>query len=158
MSGYLVLERKRRGGAADFTLLRDRFAWLAFLFPLFWALFHRLWLEALAILAIGAVIGALGSWDMLANFAPGIGLAAMFLFGLEANSVRAAALRRRGFADWGVVEAENAADAELRYIAERHGDEIEAASAPEMPTSRPSGGGTSKPGAALGLLGYGQGR
>ena len=156
MSSYLVLEKPARGAAeADFVVLRDRFSWLAFLFPLLWALFNRLWIEALGILALTLVLGVLGETTLLASVAPFLALAFMLLFGLEASTIRAMALRRRGYADWGVVEADNSADAEIRYLAERYGDAAEPVRAPAMTMGRPAHGHTAP---ALGLFGYGSGR
>lgn len=154
MASYLVLERPRQGAAEpDFRLVRDRFAWLAFLFPVLWALAHRLWIETLVLVVLTALVGALGSLPSLAGIMPFVGLALMMLFGMEANAIRAAALRRRGYADWGVVEADSAGDAEIRYLSERYGDAPPPAPRPVLGRANPAQGAP-----ALGLLGYGTGR
>ena len=74
------------------VLVREGFAWGAFLFALPWLLLHRLWLEALAY--VGAVL-------LLAAFLPQpaalpVALALHFLLGAHAQDLRRAALARRG--------------------------------------------------------------
>lgn len=74
------------------VLVREGFAWGAFLFALPWLLVHRLWIEAIAY--IGAVL-------LLAAFVPQaaalpVALALQFLVGAQAQDLRRAALARRG--------------------------------------------------------------
>ncbi|TDH62014.1 DUF2628 domain-containing protein [Dankookia rubra] len=74
------------------VLVREGFAWGAFLFALPWLLLHRLWLEA---------IGYLGLVLLLAAFVPEaaalpVALALQFLIGAHAQDLRRAALARRG--------------------------------------------------------------
>ncbi|MCT7376224.1 DUF2628 domain-containing protein [Chelativorans salis] len=120
MASYLVLEP---GGAAQekaekAVFVRDGFAALAFLVPFFWFLWHRMWLEALAALVLGLMLGALGTLLGFSLVAPLIGLLLSVLIGLEAQNLRVAALRRRGWSVWGVVEAGNHNEAEMRYAAD----------------------------------------
>lgn len=123
MASYVVMEPPVRG-SDDAVVVRDGFYFLAFIVPLLWLLVHRLWIEALAVLAVTLSVAAAGSY-VLAGPAGSIAALALNLFiGLEASSLRLAALRRRGWRDWGVVEAENRDDAEIRYLlrAEATGD------------------------------------
>ena len=74
------------------VLVREGFAWGAFLFALPWLLLHRLWIEAIAY--IGVVL-------LLAAFLPDVAalpvaLAVQFLLGAHAQDLRRAALARRG--------------------------------------------------------------
>ena len=74
------------------VLVREGFAWGAFLFALPWLLLHRMWLEA---------IGYLGLVLLLAAFVPEaaalpVALALQFLVGAHAQDLRRAALARRG--------------------------------------------------------------
>lgn len=115
MASYVVMEPPARG-SDDAVVIRDGFYFFAFIVPLPWLLVHRLWIEALALLAVTLVIAAAGSY-ILAGPAGSIAALALNLFiALEAASLRLAALRRRGWRDWGVVEAENRDDAEIRYL------------------------------------------
>ena len=74
------------------VLVREGFAWGAFLFALPWLLLHRMWIEAVAYL--GLVL-------LLAAFVPEaaalpVALALQFLVGALAQDLRRAALARRG--------------------------------------------------------------
>ena len=74
------------------VLVREGFAWGAFLFALPWLLLHRLWIEAIAYL--GVIM-------LLAAFVPPpaalpVALALHFLLGAHAQDLRRAALARRG--------------------------------------------------------------
>jgi len=76
-----------------------------------------LWIEAALALALALGIGALAT---LEGFAGGtlLSLLVALFFGLEAPTLYLAALRRRGWREVGLVEADSAADAETRYLAE----------------------------------------
>ena len=74
------------------VLVREGFAWGAFLLTLPWLLLHRMWIEA---------IGYLGLVLLLAAFVPEaaalpVALALQFLVGAQAQDLRRAALARRG--------------------------------------------------------------
>jgi hypothetical protein len=82
----------RRASARAPILVREGFAWGAFLFALPWLLLHRLWIEAVAY--VGVVL-------LLAAFLPEVAalpvaLALHFLLGAHAQDLRRAALARRG--------------------------------------------------------------
>lgn len=147
MAAYVAMEPP--GGNAERTVLvRDGFTALAFLLPVFWFLFHRLWIEAA--LALAATL-ALGSLDTLGGLGgPLLTLLFSLLAGFEAPALRLWALRRRGWIERGVVEAGNSGDAEARFFLGGDGEaEGGAPSAPGAGSGRP------RPGAVpvLGLLG-----
>lgn len=106
-------------------LIRDGFSFWAFVLPVIWLLAHRLWIEALAALALmlaaGALATQLGSHPMMGA---ALSLLTQITFGLEAANLRVAALRRRGWHLWGPVEAANRGEAELRYAAQADTREI----------------------------------
>ena len=82
----------REPGEATPVLLKEGFAWGAFLLALPWLLWHRLWLEAMAYLGLVLLLGALlPDWA-----APPAALALQFLLGVHAQDLRRAALARRG--------------------------------------------------------------
>ncbi|WP_312794712.1 DUF2628 domain-containing protein [Tianweitania sp.] len=100
------------------VLVRDGFSFWAFLLPVIWLLFHRLWIEALAALALMVAAGALatqfGGHPLLGL---SLSLLTQLYFGLEARNLKVNAMRRRGWRVWGPVEALNHQEAELRYAA-----------------------------------------
>ena len=130
MAVYVVMEPPGRGHDADAIFVRDGFAWLGFLLPPLWLLWHRLWIEAvLAFVAIG-VLSALGEsvGAMLAGSL--LIFLVMFYVGLEGQALRISALARRGWRQWGVVVADDLYDADSRY-------EMEAGAAAQEPAREP---------------------
>ena len=98
----------------DLVLVKEGFSWPAFFFSAFWALWHRLWLAALAILAANAALAlavVLTSPDPVTEIALSVGLAA--IVGTVANDLYRRKLDKRGFLLAGVVAADDA-DAALR--------------------------------------------
>jgi hypothetical protein len=106
----------------DAVFVREGFAWSAFLFSVVWALWHRLWVPAVL---IAGALAALALADDLLELNPLIAHAASLglslLVGFEANDWRREALRRRGYAEAGLVAAANLAEAEHRFFATRRG-------------------------------------
>lgn len=151
MASYVVMEPPRRSSEAlaDARLVRDGFSLLAFLLPPLWLLWHRLWIEAALAFAAALLLTGLGE-------VAGFGLAGSLLsllvsiyVGLEGSALRLAAYRRRGWREWGVVEADTASDAEMRYLSEADFTETEPVITPSPQALRP------RPvGPALGLLHY----
>ena len=98
----------------DPVLVKEGFAWGAFFFSVIWALWHRMWVAAVALLAILALIdvgGDLAGLDPVSDFA--LGLAVALLIGWGANDWRRASLARQGFELAGIVAA-TGHDAALR--------------------------------------------
>jgi hypothetical protein len=152
MAIYVVMEPPQRG---DAVLVRDGFHLFGFLTPPLWLLWHRLWIEAIVAFAVATVLAALGE-------VAGFGLAGSLLsllvsiyVGMEGAALRLAALRRRGWKEWGVVEAVSLDDAEARYLIDaehREGGALReqsqtAGQRQPFVAARPSG-------PALGLLNY----
>ncbi len=163
MASYVVMEPPAAAGRADggedrAVLVRDGFHVLAFLLPAVWLLFHRLWIEALFVVAVSMALSGIGSVAGLGSAAPALSLLVSLYVGLEGSALKLAALRRRGWREWGVVEADNAADAEIRYLSEAVSD---ADDADEPASVRPSAGSLPPPaaprresGPVLGLFAY----
>jgi hypothetical protein len=97
----------------------DRFAWLAFVFTILWALAYGLWWRALALLVVlagliwGAVAMGAGGWVIVSAIA----VIALYV-GFEAQHWRRRALEKRGWFEAAVIAAPNRAEAERRYFAE----------------------------------------
>jgi hypothetical protein len=106
----------------DAVFVREGFSWGAFFFSFAWALRHRMWLEALVLLALALALLALAKVlavdDVLVE---AVGLAFSAWIGFEANDWRRGALRRKGYADAGVVAAASPELAEHRFF-DRHAD------------------------------------
>ncbi len=96
-------------------ILDDRFSWFAFWLPPIWALAHRLWVECvlilLAMIALGFLAPLIGGEAVFWLYV----LLAVYL-GFEASSLRAAALRRRGFLPEGELVAADAELAEMEWV------------------------------------------
>jgi hypothetical protein len=121
MATYVVMQPGRAGGRIDpegETLVRDGFALIAFLVPVVWLLWHRLWIEAALLLALTIGLTALGNVDGFGFAAPVFSLLVSIYAGLEGAALRLAALRRRGWHEFAVVEADSYDDAETRYLIE----------------------------------------
>ncbi|MFN4283612.1 MAG: DUF2628 domain-containing protein [Alphaproteobacteria bacterium] len=98
-------------------LVKEGFSWPAFFLGIAWALYHRLWLAAAALVAISAVLGVAFEQFQFGRAGSGlVFLALATLTGLMGNDWRRAALRRRGYGEDGVVTAADAETALRRYL------------------------------------------
>lgn len=110
--------RGSRQGLDRAILVKDGFHWLAFLFPLLWPLFNRLWLVFLAVFAIMVGLGIGGR----ALSAPGWAIGAIefmlaLLLGVAAGDLKSWGLGRRGIPAVDVVAGADEEDAERRFFA-----------------------------------------
>lgn len=157
MAIYVVMEPPRHGAAADEVYVRDGFHWLGFLLPVVWLLWNRLWIETVVLLAVMLGLGVLGETSGSAEIlVGGMTLLVSIYVGLEGSALRIWALRRRGYAEWGVVEAGSRADAELRYLSGRSEDEAvdQRPLPPIRQGSAPSQSSSAGNEPELGLFGY----
>ena len=116
MASWVVLEAPPGGRAApgeELVLVRDGFAFLAFVFPPLWLLWHRLWIEAIAVFAVLMVAALLENTLGITVSAP-ISLMVSIFVGLEGNAMRVARWRGRGWNAIAVVDARGVDEAELR--------------------------------------------
>jgi len=98
-------------------LVKEGFSWPAFFFGFVWALCHRLWLVAAALIALGALLGAALEQFNLGPIAVSLTFFAFaVLVGLMGNDWRRAALNRRGYGEDGVVTASDMETALRRYL------------------------------------------
>ncbi|MFD1984974.1 DUF2628 domain-containing protein [Mesorhizobium newzealandense] len=151
MAIYVVMEPPGRGEKVDATaFVRDGFAWLGFLVPPLWFAWHRLWIEAGLAFVLMGLLSMLGEKLGLGLAGSLLSLLVSLYVGLEGQGLRIAALRRRGWHEWGVVEAGWLDEAEMRYALEAEALSDQAAPAPRIvpdaALARPS-----QPGMALGL-------
>jgi Protein of unknown function (DUF2628) len=121
---YTVYLPENRSGtpaqpaAEGAIFVRDGFHFWAFLLGPLWCLWRGLWLPALAVIALGAVLLGIGrafqfstDTQILAGF-----VLALFI-GLEAPNLRRLGLRQRRYVERGSVAARNLADAEAIFFA-----------------------------------------
>lgn len=120
MVAYVVMQptgKDRSGGPALPTVVRDGFSWAALIFGPLWLAWHRAWLAAAGTLAAFVLLNSAGPHFGSATAASLLSVLVSLYIGLEGSAFRLASLRRRGFADAGVVLADNRDDAELRFAA-----------------------------------------
>ncbi|MDX8480566.1 DUF2628 domain-containing protein [Mesorhizobium sp. VK24D] len=150
MASYVVMEPPAGGREAEATFVRDGFTWLGFLVPPVWLAWHRLWIEALLTFVVMAILSALGERLGQEGAGSALSLLVSLYVGLEGQGLRISALRRRGWREWGVVEAGSLGDAEIRHVLEigEGGDEPEPLPriVPDTSQARPA-----QTGMALGL-------
>ena len=100
--------------------VKEGFSWPAFLFPLIWLLYQRLWLSfALYFLAVAAIGAAASAADLPGGPLAALILALNLILGFEANDLRRRALLRRGYREEGPVLADGRLHAETRYFEPR---------------------------------------
>ncbi|UCI07981.1 DUF2628 domain-containing protein [Mesorhizobium sp. B1-1-8] len=121
MATYVVMEPPAGSNRADASLVRDSFTWLGFLVPPLWLAWRRLWIEAVLAFAVMAMLSVLGEKLGLEWAGSALSLLVSLYVGFEGQGLRMAALRRRGWREWGVVEANNLGDAEMRHALETDG-------------------------------------
>lgn len=153
MASYMVMEPPVRDPAEKAVLVRDGFHIVAFLVPFLWFAYHRMWREAGIALGAGILLSLAGSFAGLGAAGGWLSLLIGLYVGLEGAALRVASLKRADWKEWGVVEAQNPADAEIRYL-----NELEETAEPDAPRVMAPWSRTSPralhSGPALGLLGY----
>jgi hypothetical protein len=154
MASYVIFEPPGAPEPETAVFVRDGFHWLAFLVPFFWFLWHRLWLEAGLVFAAMVGFSILEQIDGMQGIVPAVSLLASLGLGFEAPVLHMAALRRRGWREWGVVEADNRDEAAIRYLADENGETP--APAPYRPAAPASDASGRRSGTvpALGLFSY----
>lgn len=154
MASFVVMEPPVRDPAEKAVLVRDGFHFFGFLVPFVWFAFHRMWREAAIALVATMALSVAGAYAGFGGATAWLSLLIGIYVGLEGSALRIAALKRNDWNEWGVVEARNAADAEIRYLADR--DVIAEAETPPRvmaPWSRTTPA-VRHSGPALGLFGY----
>jgi hypothetical protein len=99
------------------VLVREGFNWPAALFTAVWALWHGLWVPAVGILVISAVLEAglaFSGADTVTQIAAAVGVAA--IVGYCANDWRRNKLRKRGYRLSGIVAADSVDTARRRWF------------------------------------------
>lgn len=118
MKLYTVHVRPNVAAAQEKPIfLREGFNWMAFFFTGFWALYHRLWWQTIAIVAFNIVVISLGENRVLAMESTNvIQLGLHVLVGYFANDWVRARLQRRGYVMSDITAADSLLRAEQRYF------------------------------------------
>lgn len=132
MAIYVVMEPPSRSEKADTAFVRDGFSWLGFLVTPLWLAWHRLWVEAVLAFIAMAALSMLGEKLNLGLTGSLLSLLVSLYVGLEGQGLRIAALRRRGWQQWGVVEADGIDDADTRYALETEAPSDDGAPVPRI--------------------------
>jgi len=156
MASFVVMEAPYESvGDRPAEYVRDGFHFFAFLVAPLWLVWHRLWIEALVAVALMLGLSALGTLPEFGAAASVLSLLLAIGVGLEGPALRIATLRRRGWREWGVVDAENRAEAEIRHLAAMaEYAEAETEFAPPASTPAPAHLRPAPAGPALGLFSY----
>ena len=102
---------------SEFFVVKEGFCWSALVFTALWALWHRMWLAFVLLLAVGAALElalTMSGADDIAAFSVGLGYA--LLVGYGANDWRRWTLARRGMDLMGIVAAPDSEAALHRYV------------------------------------------
>ena len=118
---YTVHEPPRGTSRADRALrtafVREGFSWGAFLVPVIWLVWRRMWLVLVAYLIVSFALGVfLNRWAPAEIVQLVIGFGLSLLFGFEANDLRRWSLRRRHWLDRGTVVGTDRATAEHAFF------------------------------------------
>ncbi|HEY0125145.1 MAG TPA: DUF2628 domain-containing protein [Rhizobium sp.] len=159
MASYLILTPSGDAGRnhEKTRFIRDGFSWLAFLFPAFWLLWHRLWFLAIAAFLVQGIAIQLLNLQGLAPAGYAVLFGVHLLTALEGRRLLFSNLVSKGWEEQGLVSARGLSEAEDIYFSNAGFPEET-----DIPVKKwdipPSKGSSGRNGAALGLLGYDGGR
>lgn len=155
MATYVVMEAPADRDGERTHFIRSGFTVLAFVLPLVWLVWRRLWVEAAIVLALTLILSlaARQGWIAEAGIAITSLLVSLYV-GLEATTMRIAGLARRGWEEAGLVQADDVAEAEIRWFTDSAGTPaVESASpAPVSPLKPAMSGRAPEP--FMGLFDY----
>jgi hypothetical protein len=158
MASYLILTPpEAAGGNLEKTrFIRDGFSFPAFLFPVLWLLFHRLWFYAIVAFLIQMIGFQLLSMQGLGPAGAAIIFAVHFLTAFEGRHLVFSSLSSRGWRPEGLLSAGDLATAEDIYFSDMEPAEKE--DIPAVKWDMPPSSGSQSRGNAFGLPGYDGGR
>lgn len=108
----------------DVVFIKDGYSWPAFFIPVFWMLWHRLWLPLAGYLTAVVLVAVAGYVLSLPDgLVASIGLLANFYAGLEGNNFRRRALAKRGYDEVADITAANNDEASFRFFAAQLSDQ-----------------------------------
>ena len=118
--------------AERLAFVKEGFSWVAFLVPLLWLIFYRMWVEfillVLVYVALQLAFGTAAQGQTLVGWAS---IAIAVLFAFEANDLRAASLERRGYRLVGVASGRGRTEAERSFFSGWLAQQAKSAREPE---------------------------
>lgn len=97
--------------------VEEGFAWLAFLFTAFWAIFHRMWVTMIVLLALSGLINlAMVEQWVSPPLIVIVQLTYQIIFGFVANDLRRWKLKRDGYVLYDIVTGDSQLRAEQRFF------------------------------------------
>ena len=133
-SFYVLTAPEPKNIHADTVFIRDGFSWIAFLLPLPWLVFRRLWMIALCAVLAYLVTILLAETYRLDALPAAFSVVLSLWAGLEGGHARAMALVRRGWRIERVIAADRLGDAEEIYFTGR--EDSPATAPPAVPARR----------------------
>ncbi|MDI7863003.1 DUF2628 domain-containing protein [Rhizobiaceae bacterium n13] len=117
MASYLALTPPGGPESSNrpIRFIRDGFSFLAFLFPVLWLAFNRLWLPAVLALVLQAASAEMSRIPGLLPAGLALGLALSLLTALEGRNLLARTLQLKGWRLEGVINADSVESAEEIY-------------------------------------------
>lgn len=116
--GFLSTEERALAQAEDMVLVKEGFFWLAFLVPILWLLFNRMWLYAfsyiVAIIALTLLTDRVLGFSDMQQIILMVGTS--LIIGFEAHGLKANALKKRGWREAGVAVGRNRDEAERDFL------------------------------------------
>lgn len=110
------LRQPARDAERDLVIVREGFSWGAFLVSVLWALWNRLWLVAIVLMALELLLPLVAGWAGLGAASGGIlSIALAVLAGLFGNDLKRWTLEGRGYAEVALVAARSPDEAEQRF-------------------------------------------
>lgn len=117
--------------------IEESFNWWAFIFRGFWALYNRLWLVGIILLALEIALQVLVVKGVIPSYTALLTrLGIQILVGFHANDLRRAKLRKQGYITSDIVTGDNLVGAEQRFF-ERYypSNRVKTSTPPVMPTT-----------------------
>ena len=126
MARYVILRHEDvtpPDGLSQLLVLRDGWTWLAFIVPLFWLLWYRLWFAAFMVLAAMIAIALVAQSPQGMTLGLPFNLLLGVFVALEGQNLRIGKARRLGYAICDVIQAASRTDAELRLAVQPGNDD-----------------------------------
>ena len=102
--------------ADRFVFVPHKFSWMAFLFPLIWLPFKRMWVAFFGFLSIMVIIETAAFLIFGNGIASILSFLVSLIFAFEANAIRRWSLRTKGWHDHGLVMGSDSTEAEYRFF------------------------------------------
>lgn len=115
MASYIVMSDSGDKPGDDIRFVQDGFAVIAFVVPIIWLLWHRLWLQAALCFGAMGAVAALAAWSgnpIWAGLAGMTSVSISLLVALEGGEWRRQSLEQQGYRELDVIPARSMHQAE----------------------------------------------